>query len=388
MGKKVALIYGEEFLKYNFDPAHPLNPLRLQLTFELIKDYGLLDDAGLSLIRPPLASEDRLQSIHDQAYVDAVKGASRQGQGLYYEYGLGIGDNPVFRGMHEAASYTVGGSVRAGEMVASGRVDHAFNPAGGLHHALKARASGFCIYNDPAIAIKYLLDKYQLRVFYLDVDAHHGDGVQWAFYSNPQVFTLSIHQSGETLFPGSGSVHEVGDGPGEGYSANVPLEPGTGDDVYLYAFREVVPVFAKIFKPDIIVSQFGCDGHYSDPLTNLNLSLGLYRTIGAEIHALAHEITDGRWLAMGGGGYQPVRVVPRVWTALLAEMLSVEVPDALPSSWVKRAVEHDTGFSYKLLLEDEVVETPETEVAATRKGCVQAVDGVKREVLRYHRAKT
>lgn len=388
MAGTVALIYGEEFLKYNFDPAHPLNPLRLKLTFELIQDYELLDNQDLTLVSPTLASDDRLLSVHDKAYVEAVKEASRGGTEDYCSYGLGRGDNPIFPGMHEAAAYTVGASVKAADMVASGEVTRAFNPGGGLHHALKARASGFCVYNDPAVAISHLLNRYKLRVFYLDVDAHHGDGVQWLFYSSPEVFTLSLHQSGETLFPGTGSPDEVGDGAGAGYSANVPLAPGTGDDAYLYAFREVVPVLSRIFCPDVIVCQFGCDGHHSDPLTNMNLTLSLYRQLAADIDNLAHDVCGGKWIALGGGGYQPVRVVPRAWTALLGEMLSVTLPTELPVSWVEKATEHDPSFSDRLLLEEDGPLHDEQESDMIRKQAVQAVAAVKQAVLPFHKART
>jgi acetoin utilization protein AcuC len=226
-----------------------------------------------------------------------------------------------------------GASLVAAEAVLSGRADHAFTPAGGLHHAMPERASGFCVYDDPAIAIAWLLANGADRVAYVDVDVHHGDGPQAIFYRDPRVLTISIHESGRYLFPGTGFVDERGEGEAEGTKANVPLPPFTSDDPWLQAFREVVPPLVRRWKPDVLVTQLGCDTHHTDPLAHLNLSTHAYREAAKVLHQLAHEAAGGRWLATGGGGYQWAHVVPRAWTIYFAEMSERDLPDQLPEAW-------------------------------------------------------
>ncbi|MFZ5768600.1 MAG: acetoin utilization protein AcuC, partial [Bacillota bacterium] len=250
-------------------------------------------------------------------------------------FGLGTDDNPLFAGMHEASSLAVGASLLGAELIARGKLDHALNLAGGLHHAQAACASGFCVYNDAAVAIAHLRRRHGWRVAYVDIDAHHGDGVQWAFYYEPQVLTISLHETGRFLFPGTGFVNERGAGPGYGYAVNVPLEPFTEDASWQEAFLAVVPPLLRRFGPDIIVSQHGCDGHRLDPLAHLALTTESYELAARTLHALAHELCGGRWLALGGGGYD-WRVVPRVWTLLWAEIAGLQVPPAVPTSWVER----------------------------------------------------
>jgi acetoin utilization protein AcuC len=237
--------------------------------------------------------------------------------------------------MHEAGALVVGASVAAAEGVWSGEVEHAFNAAGGLHHAMPARASGFCVYDDPAVAIAWLLRAGVERVAYVDVDVHHGDGPQFIFYDEPRVLTISLHEYAPWFFPGTGGLSERG-GPGaEGTAVNVPFPPFTGDDAWLEALRSIVPPLVRRFRPEVLVTQLGCDTHATDPLAQMQLTTRAYREAATVLHELAHETAGGRWVATGGGGYQWARVVPRAWTLYFAEMAGAEVPDALPEGWIE-----------------------------------------------------
>jgi acetoin utilization protein AcuC len=249
--------------------------------------------------------------------------------------GLGTDDNPTFAGMHEAARHVVGASLEAARLVWTGEVAHAANIAGGLHHAMPGRASGFCVYNDVAVAIKWLLAQGAERVAYVDVDVHHGDGVEQVFWDDPRVLTISVHETGQMLFPGTGFAHDLG-GPGaEGSAVNVALPPGTGDAGWLRAFHAVVPPLVREFAPTVLVTQHGCDSHMSDPLAHLMLSVDGQRAAYQALHELAHEVTDGRWVVTGGGGYAIVDVVPRAWTHLLGVVHGVPLaPDTdTPDDW-------------------------------------------------------
>lgn len=239
--------------------------------------------------------------------------------------------------MHEASAHIVGGTLTACDYVMQGKAKHAANLGGGLHHGFKGRASGFCIYNDSTVAIKYMQQKYNARVLYIDTDAHHGDGVQWSFYDDPNVCTISIHETGRYLFPGTGNVTERGTGEGHGTSFNLPIDAFTEDesflDIYETAFREIV----DHFKPDVILTQNGADAHYFDPLTHLYGSMKIYKEIPRIAHELAHEYCDGRWIAVGGGGYDIWRVVPRAWSLIWTEMTDQKAPDGpLPSAWLEK----------------------------------------------------
>ncbi len=350
MSERVAIVFGEGYRGYKFSDVHPLNPVRVELAVDLIESYGLLREenaeaegpSGTSAaakaairVEPRPASDDEIEMVHEARYVNGVKaaGAGALPAGTAVEFGLGPGDNPIFPNMHEASAWIAGGSLVAAELVAGGEFDHAFNPGGGLHHALRDRASGFCIYNDAAIACEYLSRK-GFKVAYVDTDAHHGDGVQWIFYDSPKVLTVSVHETGEYLFPGTGFVAETGEGEGKGFSVNLPLPPGCFDEAYLEAFREVVPPILRAFRPDVIVSQNGCDGHFHDPLTHLSLTTNAFREIYREIHGLAHEICAGRLVALGGGGYDLFDAVPRTWTLLVAELLGVDPPNDVPGKWI------------------------------------------------------
>ncbi|MFI5268680.1 MAG: acetoin utilization protein AcuC, partial [Chloroflexota bacterium] len=241
MADQVALVWGGP-IKYNFGPSHPLQPVRVELAVELMRAYGLLDRPNVRLIPPRLATDEELQLIHSADYIAAIRKAGASGNcwSSVPEYCLGPGDNPIFPEMHTASAQVVGGSIDAAEFVMAGSDHHAFSIAGGLHHAMRGNASGFCIYNDASIAIEHMRRKFCSRVLYLDTDAHHGDGVQAAFYDTAEVLTISFHESGRFLFPGTGFVNESGSGAGKGYSVNVPLPPGAGDDVYGSAFDAIV----------------------------------------------------------------------------------------------------------------------------------------------------
>jgi acetoin utilization protein AcuC len=325
---------------YDHGPQHPLRPQRVLYTWALIEACGLLDAPSVRRLACRSAEDAEIELVHEEAFVDATRRAGHGEDGPWGRFGYGPGDNPIFSDMHEAGALVAGASLVAAQAVDEGSVAHAFNAAGGLHHAMPARASGFCVYDDPAIAIAWLLERGVERVAYVDVDVHHGDGVQAIFYDEPRVLTISIHQSGETLFPGTGFVEERGSGAAEGTAVNVPLSPGVSDVGWLAAFREIVPPIVRAFGPRVLVTQLGCDTHRTDPLAQLLLSTNAYRETAAELHALAHEVTDGRWIATGGGGYQWATVVPRAWTTYFAEMAGVPLPDAIPESWIEQ-VEFD-----------------------------------------------
>jgi acetoin utilization protein AcuC len=334
MAGSLSLVWDERLTGYDFGPGHPLAPVRVELTMALARELGVLGQPSVS-VQPAVPAEmEELELVHDAAYIDAVRQAGHDGLGNG-RYGLGTPDNPVFDGMHEASALVAGATLAAARAVRHGEALHAANIAGGLHHAMRGYASGFCVYNDPAIAIRWLLGEGVQRVAYVDVDVHHGDGVQAAFYHDPRVLTISLHEHPATLFPGTGLASEIGSGDGRGYAVNVALPAGTGDAGWLRAFDAVVPPLLRSFRPEILVSQHGCDSHRLDPLAHLELSIDAQRRAALMMHDLAHETADGRWLLTGGGGYELVQVVPRTWTHLLAVAAGSPVDPglAVPDSW-------------------------------------------------------
>ncbi len=336
MSGSVLLAWSEELLNYDLGATHPMAPGRLELTMALARELGVLDRRGLRTAAPRPASCDVLRLVHDPAYVDAVRAAVPGDPHLHDAFGLGGEDNPIFVGMHEASALVTGATLDAAVAVRTGTALHAVNLAGGLHHAMPSRASGFCVYNDAAVAIAWLLADGVQRVAYVDLDAHHGDGVEAAFYHDPRVLTVSLHESGYTAFPGSGFPRESGHGAAEGHAVNVALPAGTGDAGWLRAFHAVVPPLVRAFEPQILLTQLGCDTHRLDPLAQLDLTVDAHRHSYGALHRLAHEVTGGRWIAVGGGGYEVVQVVPRSWTHLLAEMTGSPLdPDtATPDRWL------------------------------------------------------
>ena len=323
---------GDTVEAYDFGASHPLRPERVLLTYEYIEKLMPAD----SVVELParVASDEEVLRAHGRDFVDMVKAidaGAPHSDG--FEFGLGTADNPIFSDMHPAARAVCGASISATEPVVAGAPLRSFNPAGGLHHARKREASGFCIYNDPAVAIAHVLHLHpDWRVMYLDVDVHHGDGVQWIFYDDPRVLTVSLHQSGHYLYPGTGFEDEIGEGDAKGTSANIPLLPYTGEEDYLWAADNLIPALAKAFKPHLLLTQLGADTHHGDPLANLALTMPAYPRLARLISTVADRFAEGRWVATGGGGYQAETVVPKVWTMYFAEMCGA--PDAIPAEWL------------------------------------------------------
>ena len=328
------VLWDESLIEYDFGPGHPMDPVRIALTFSLARGLGVLSAPSVTMATPPPATDTELELVHDPDYIEAVRQAGRW-LSAAPQYGLGTSDDPVFSGMHEASALVTGATLAAARAVWSGECGHGASISGGLHHAMRRSASGFCVYNDPAVAIKWLLSAGASRVAYVDVDVHHGDGVQAAFYDDPRVLTISLHEHPATLFPGTGLPGETGTGEGEGYAVNVALPAGTADAGWLRAFDAVVPPLLRAFKPEILVTQHGCDSHRLDPLANLQLTVDAQRQAAAWLHDLAHELCDGRWVLTGGGGYAVVQVVPRTWTHLLAIAAGapVDPATAVPAEW-------------------------------------------------------
>ncbi len=335
--KHAVFIFSEDQLGYKFSETHPFNQKRLVLTIDLLKKMNALPD---DLIVPArIATDEELLLAHDERYIDIVKKASigqvtpEAGE----SYGIGTDDTPIFENMHEASARLVGGTLTAVDYVMEGKAQHALNLGGGLHHGFRGKASGFCIYNDSSVAINYLKSKYNARVLYIDTDAHHGDGVQWSFYDDPDVCTVSIHETGRYLFPGTGNINERGSGQGYGTSFNFPIDAFTEDESFLEIYRTSMKEIIEFFKPDVILTQNGADAHYLDPLTHLYGTMNIYKEIPKIAHELAHEYCEGRWIAVGGGGYDIWRVVPRAWSLIWMEMNNLPLPSGkLPESWMEK----------------------------------------------------
>jgi acetoin utilization protein AcuC len=327
------VVFDSSLTEYDFGASHPMSPIRVDLTMRLARDLGVLDH--LRCVDAPIASDELIGTVHEAGLIDAVKRAGADPLGFEPAYGLGSDDNPVFDDMHHAAAHVVGATHEAFRQVWSGESRHSASICGGLHHAMPDRASGFCIYNDVAVGIRWLLDQGVERVAYVDVDVHHGDGVECIFYDDPRVLTISLHETGQALFPGTGFPPDCGQGEAEGTAVNVALPPGTADAGWLRAFHAVVPPLVREFAPDVLVTQHGCDSHRDDPLADLMLSVDGQRASYVALHDLAHEVAGGRWVATGGGGYALVEVVPRAWSHLLAIVSGHPLdPDtATPDTW-------------------------------------------------------
>lgn len=324
---QTAFVYSADYARFDYGPTHPLRNVRLRLTHDLIRAYGLLDLPHTQMIEARLATAEEMLAFHDPDYLDVLRRVNGGAAGRALSaYGLGTADNPVFPGVYEWSALVAGGSLQAMELVASGRAAVAFSIAGGLHHAHRAKASGFCYVDDPGVIIAHLVER-GLRVAYVDIDVHHGDGVQWAFYDTDRVLTVSLHESGLSLFPGTGFVEETGRGKGQGFSANVPFAPGTDDEIFVWAFDAVVPPLLDAFAPDILVTQLGADTHWTDPLANLSLT-----TRGFAHAVRAFRATGRPWVALGGGGYD-VSNVPRAWALAWAMMNGVDPPLGIPQAY-------------------------------------------------------
>ncbi|HKD99183.1 MAG TPA: acetoin utilization protein AcuC [Micromonosporaceae bacterium] len=341
-GDGTLVLWDEALLDYDLGD-HPLNPVRVELTIALARELGILDRPGVTVRAPEPADEATLLRVHTSDYLDAVRAASTDMS--MRGHGLGTPDNPVFPRMHEASALVAGATLAAAEAVWSGEARRAVNVAGGLHHAMPSYASGFCVYNDPAIAIARLLDAGAERIAYVDVDVHHGDGVQAVFWDDPRVLTVSLHESPLTLFPGTGYAAETGGPNAPGSAVNVALPPGCGDEGWLRAFHAVVPGVLRAFRPQVLFSQCGADSHRLDPLADLRLTVDGQRAAYLAMRGFADELCDGRWVVTGGGGYALVDVVPRAWSHLLAIATGepVDPATATPAAWRELAAQRRPG---------------------------------------------
>jgi acetoin utilization protein AcuC len=331
------LVWSEALREYDFGPGHPLTPLRFGPGIDLVRAVG-----ATRTLAPSGAQDTALARLHAPRYIEQVRSFSDH---PWQPAAMGIGtpDVPAFHGMHEASSRVAGGSIGAVEAILSGQAEHAFSPAGGLHHAMRTRAAGFCVYNDVALGVAAARDAGH-RVLYLDLDVHHGDGTQALFWDDPEVLTYSIHESGHYLFPGTGAADEIGGEQAPGTAVNSPLEPGSGDGSWWPVVELMLPALAAAFRPTFIVSQHGCDSHALDPLAHLRVTTDSYARACALIDRLAHEHCGGRWLATGGGGYDAYRVVPRSWALIWLAQAHVEVPTETPPDWRERWAEPARSF--------------------------------------------
>jgi acetoin utilization protein AcuC len=366
-GMAAAFVYDDRLLGYDFGPTHPLRPRRLRLTYELLRDYGAVRE----VVTPRVAREEEILAVHAADYVEAVARIGRGERLADAEaYGFSMGDNPPFPGVYDAALLYCGAALTAAEIVLSGQARVAFSPSGGLHHAMPNRASGFCVFNDCAVVLHHLR-RQVARAIYIDIDAHHGDGVQVMFYDDPTVMTVSIHETGETLYPQTGFPEELGEGPGAGYSVNIPVFPGTDDATFLRAFTAIVPPLVAAFRPDILVAQLGCDTHHEDPLSHLCLTTRGFRELVRIIDGLCD-----RWVALGGGGYN-VQTVPRAWTLAYEVMAGLECPDEVPEPFKSRY------GSYRLH-DRNPVRAPVEMADRVLSYAVTSIAAVQRLVFPYH----
>lgn len=320
MTGRTAFLYDDDYLGYNFGSSHPLRPERCRDTFELLQKLGIFDEI-VKHYAPGHASEEDLKLVHSEEYIRMVKTKCEEGKG-YLDYG----DTPARRGVYEASCAIVGGSILGADLIMRGEVEHAFNVGGGLHHARRSSAAGFCVFNDVAVAARHLQRRYCLkRIAIVDIDGHHGDGTQSIFYREP-ILTISLHRYGGDFlgrfYPGTGSVDEIGEGYGKGYSVNVPLPAGTFDEAFLEAFNEIVPPLLEKYRPEILLNQFGVDTHYQDPLVGLSLTTKSYLEVSSTLHHLAHRVSGGKYLIFGGGGYKPGNV-SRCWALMLMTVAGV-----------------------------------------------------------------
>ena len=353
MPSQARIVWDPSFTKYNFGPSHPMAPIRLDLTARLCEALGLFDAPGVEVRGAEPASDELLETVHDPAYVAAVKAASADPNQADPDRGIGTEDDPAFVGMHESSARIVTGTVDVVRAVWEGETSHGVNFTGGLHHAMPDRASGFCIYNDIAVGIRWLLDHGAERIAYVDVDVHHGDGVERIFWDDPRVLTISLHETGRALFPGTGWPTDIGGPRAEGCAVNVSLPPGLADAGWLRAIHATAMPIVRSFKPDILITQHGCDTHAEDPLAHFAMTVDAQRSAADSLHRLAHEVCDGRWVALGGGGYEVVGVVPRTWTHLTAIAAHVPLPTAteIPADW-REHVERATGRPAPLRMGD------------------------------------
>ncbi|MBK7721248.1 MAG: acetoin utilization protein AcuC [Austwickia sp.] len=337
MSTQARIVWDESFTGYNFGHEHPMNPVRLELTARLCREFGLFDPPAAQVILPDVPADDVLLTVHTPEYLAAVKEASADPAAAKQAYGLGTDDDPAFVGIHEVSARIVAGTLDISQAVWRGESEHGVNFCGGLHHAMPGYASGFCIYNDAAVAINWLLENGASRVAYVDVDAHHGDGVERIFWNDPRVMTISLHETGTVLFPGTGFAADIGGPNAMGTAINLALPPGVSDGPWLRGFHAVVPALLRAFLPEVIVTQHGADSHFTDPLAHLGLSVDAQVAAMEALHDLSHELCGGKWVALGGGGYEVIGVVPRTWTHLTALALHrpIDLTTPVPPRWLE-----------------------------------------------------
>jgi len=379
-----ALVYSPALANYHFAPGHPFTPARHVLAVQLMREWGLLDD--VPVIEPSAATEQDLLLVHTPDYLRAIGAASRQPEHADPGFGIGAGDTPAFRGMSEAALLVVGATIATLDVVLDGGATRAFGPAGGLHHAHRDRAAGFCVFNDSAVAIEHAIRRRRgLRVAYVDIDVHHGDGVEEMFYERDDVLTLSVHESGAYLYPGSGHVHEMGQGVGHGFALNVPLAPGSGADSYALVLQQVIAPALRAYGPDVVVLQGGADTHRDDPLASLDITVAGYLNLVEGIRDLAGELCEGRLAMVGGGGYESYSAVPRMWAGAMATLMGVPVPPTLPRAWLNASHEAavEAGKHAPLGSELTLAEGSSPPAAQVRDA---ALDATRRVIERLHRA--
>ncbi len=327
----VPVIYSPHYQLYNFGPRHPFSPVRLEMLLDLLEHLG----HPAQFVEPSQATREEVRSVHLESFVRRVEAAGRGERTPDFDhYGIGTADTPIFAGMDEAARWLVGGTLTAARMISTGKAKEVLQLGGGLHHAQKDLASGFCIYNDLSVAIRHLTDQ-GLRVAYLDIDVHHGDGVQWIHYDEPGVLTFSIHESGRYLYPGTGYIHEIGKAEGTGRKLNIPLEPFTEDDSYLEVLQMGLEPALRWFRPDAMVIQCGADAHYLDPLAEILLTTRVYTKIFPLLRQYVADFSGGNAVYTLGGGYS-LDATSRIWAILYLTLQDLPLPDHLPEPWLRR----------------------------------------------------
>ena len=352
MAHKLGYFYHDDYMKYDFGRTHPMNKIRIQMLKDLLTELDFFKNEKIKLFEPELCEDKDILSVHKKDYFKKIIELSQIGKGF-----VDRKDTPAFKGMFEITKRAVGGTINAVDAIMNNELEHAWNPLGGFHHAKTDKGAGFCIFNDVAIAIKRLIDKYGLtRILYLDIDAHHGDGVQEIFYDNPNVFKISIHESGDTLFPYSGFIKEDGEKEGKGYNVNIPLPIGTFDEAYNNIIEKILPLIFEYYNPQFVVFLAGTDAHHLDPLSHLSLTSVAYRKIAKIVHDLSHKFSKGKCIILGGGGYS-LNATPRMWSIILSEFAEIKLKNEIPSNWVNK---YKTIFSKEnieetvpILLEDE-----------------------------------
>ena len=323
------ILYHPDYSTYTFGPNHPANPQKREKLIRLFDALG----TPINYIEPEHASDEAILTVHSSEYMHCVASASSLSWAPgYLRFGLDTDDVPIFPNMDEAARIQVGGTLLGAQMIAEDRSKKALQFGGGFHHAMPARAGGFCIYNDLSIAARYFKSQ-GLRVAYIDIDVHHGDGVQWIHYREPDVLTISFHESGRYLFPNTGFAEERGEGDGLGAAINVPFEPQTDDASYIEAFTTIIPTALERFKPDVLLVATGVDAHFRDPLAHLMLTTHGFERLFVLLLEAAEQYTDGRALFTLSGGYDDLAAI-RIWTILIHTLNGVPYPAQIPGAFI------------------------------------------------------